>query len=615
MGSIVMTTRIGALIVWLALMMPVAAPADDARARSILLLDQSDLRGSFYHDIFLTLRDRINAEQQSHVTLYRESFDFGRFNGPAYEQALRQYLKEKYRDRPIGVIVAVGSATLERVQCWRAELWPGIPIVFGLVDESDVLRMKLPSDVTGGTFRLEFADAITAAGAAVPDLNNIVLVGDDWSRQAMLKRWKTDIGRMAAGPTVTELLGLTMTELRSRVAALPGQSAIIYSAIHSDGEGVFYPPAVALGFMAEKANRPIIVAAENYLGSGGLGGFVLQAMPIGTDAANRALRIIRGEPAANIPVTLIDAVKPIFNWQQMQRWNVNEDDLPPDSEIRFREPHPWERYRWQTVLVTSAILIQAALISILLQERRRRGLAEMEARQRLSELAHVQRQAIAGELSSSIAHELNQPLSAILTNAETAELILRSPAPDLTEVNAILADIRKDDLRASQVIAHMKSLLKRTPFELQDIDLNAVVRKAFHVMSAQASKRNVALYLRTCPQSLPMKGDHIQLQQVILNLIVNGMDAMEAMPFGRTIIGRAETDGGSALIAISDSGPGIPAENLSEIFDPFFTTKEQDIGIGLSIARTIVEAHKGWIAAENQPEGGATFHISLPLAA
>jgi signal transduction histidine kinase len=614
-GSIVMHTRIAALIVWLALVVPVAAPAADMRPRSILLLDQADPRGSFYYDIFLTLRERVSADLSSHIALYRESFDFSRFNGPAYEQTLREYLKDKYRDRPIGVIIAIGAATLQRVQCWHADLWPGIPVVFGLVDESDLDRLKLPPDVTGGTVRLRLADSISAARAEVPDLNNIVLVGDDWNRQAVFYRWKQDIGKAAAGLRVTELVGLTMTELRKRVAALPAQSAIIYSAIHSDGEGGFYPPAVSLGFMAEKANRPIIVAAENYLESGGLGGFVLQAAPIGADAARRALRIIEGEAASSIPVTPIDAVKPVFNWRQMRRWNVSEDDLPAGSEIRFREPSVWERYRWQSMSVVAAILIQAALISILLHERKRRDFAEAESRQRMSELAHVHRQAIAGELSSSIAHELNQPLGSILTNAETAEMILRSPRPDLGELKEIVADIREDDLRASQVITHMRSLLKKAPFELIRIDVNQILRETFDLLRTQAAARNVALYLKTSAEPLWINGDRVQLQQVLLNLIVNSMDAMEAVPFGRIIIGHAESDGASALIAISDSGPGIPTENLSEIFDPFFTTKEQGVGIGLSIARTIVQAHKGRIAAENQPEGGATFRITLPLAA
>ena len=610
-----MITRIGGLIVGLvAFMVPMELPAQQQRARSILFLDQSDLRGPFYYGIFASLRERVEADVQSDVTLYGEGLDLSRFAGETYEASLRQYLKEKYRTRPIGVIVAIGSATLEMVQRWRTELWPGVPIVFGLVGEADLERMKLSPDITGGTIRLRLADSIQAARAVVPDLDSIAVVGDDWDRQVVFGSWKNEISTAAAGLKVTELIGLSMAELRQRLATLPDRSAIVYSAIYSDGEGNFYPPAVALGFIAEKANRPIVVASETFLAPGGIGGFVLEPRAIGADAASRAVRIINGEAASAIPVAMVNAVKPIFNWQQMQRWNVREADLPPGSEIRFREPGIWDRYRWQSMAVIAAFLAQVALISILLHERKRRADAELEARQRLSELAHVQRRAIAGELSSSIAHQLNQPLGSILTNAETAELMLDSPSPDLRELKEILADIRHDDLRASQVITHMQSLLKRTPFELKEIDLNEVVRGAFDVMSAQGTIRDVALYLKTCPEPLRVKGDPVQLEQVILNLIVNGMDAMTAIPSGRTIVGRTEIDGAQALISISDSGPGIAAEELNKIFDPFFTTKQQGMGIGLSIARTIVEAHKGRMWAANRSEAGAVFFVSLPLS-
>src|SRR6202041_1687400 len=203
--------------------------------------------------------------------------------------------------------------------------------------------------------------------------------------------------------------------------------------------------------------------------------------------ATLALRILNGESLSSIPTKVTDAIRPVFNWQQMQRWGVSESNLPPGSEIRFREPSLWENYKWQSISVVAALLVQTALISILLHERRKRNDAELEARHRMTELAHVNRQATAGELSSSIAHELNQPLGAILTNAETAELILESPSPDLTELKDIVADIRRDDQRASEVIHRMRSFLKRTPFELKDVDLNDIMREAFDFLAVRAT--------------------------------------------------------------------------------------------------------------------------------
>jgi signal transduction histidine kinase len=193
--------------------------------------------------------------------------------------------------------------------------------------------------------------------------------------------------------------------------------------------------------------------------------------------------------------------------------------------------------------------------------------------------------------------------------------MVKSPAPDLQEIGEILADIRRDDVRASEVIGRLRSLLKKVPFELKDIDLNNVAEQTVRFLSALAIAREVDLISLVAPTPLPIKGDQVQLQQVILNLIVNAMDAMSGMPsVERRIKVSTARDGDSACLSVSDVGPGVPVDHLKQVFEPFFTTKPQGMGMGLSIARTIVDAHNGQLLAENQARRGATFRITLPLA-
>jgi C4-dicarboxylate-specific signal transduction histidine kinase len=232
----------------------------------------------------------------------------------------------------------------------------------------------------------------------------------------------------------------------------------------------------------------------------------------------------------------------------------------------------------------------------------------------MAELAHVNRFSTAGELTASIAHEINQPLGSIMTNAETAQAILESPSPDIAELNEIVADILRDDRRASEVIRRMRSLLTKAPFELKSLDLNDLVRETVEFLSALAIARKVELVSVITPDAIPILGDRIQLQQVILNLVVNGIDAMRDTPRENRIISvRTSRVENFAQLSVSDRGSGIPEDKLKEVFEPFFTSKAEGMGMGLSIARTIIEAHHGLISAKNRDHGGATFRIKLPL--
>jgi signal transduction histidine kinase len=211
------------------------------------------------------------------------------------------------------------------------------------------------------------------------------------------------------------------------------------------------------------ASVPVHGFLDQYLGRGIVGGSLYSSGVVGAETAKMALLLLTG---ATPPQKLVEVVsnKIAFDWRQMQRWGISEYSLPPGSEIDFRELTVWQQYRWQIAFILAVVLAQGALIAVLLRERRRRQLAEVQSRQRMAELAHVNRFSTAGELTASISHELNQPLGAILANAETADAILKSPTPDITELKEIVKDILQDDRRASEVIRRLRSMLRKAPF-------------------------------------------------------------------------------------------------------------------------------------------------------
>jgi C4-dicarboxylate-specific signal transduction histidine kinase len=268
------------------------------------------------------------------------------------------------------------------------------------------------------------------------------------------------------------------------------------------------------------------------------------------------------------------------------------------------------------IALVFSLLLQMGLVAALLMERQRRRAAEMEARRRLVELTHLNRTVAAGAMSASIAHELNQPLGAILSNAEAAELLLAANPVDLTQVREILADIRRADQRASEIIAGLGGLLRRKEIERKELELGGVIDNVVQLLDAEAKQRRVEMNIERVQRALFVRADAVHLQQVLLNLALNGMDAMPNGVHGaRRITFRSAPVSKSVVeVAVSDTGVGIPNDKLKDVFEPFFTTKPHGTGLGLSIVRAIVESYGGSIRVDNKVGGGAIFRFTLPLA-
>jgi len=235
------------------------------------------------------------------------------------------------------------------------------------------------------------------------------------------------------------------------------------------------------------------------------------------------------------------------------------------------------------------------------------------------ELVHASRLAVLSELTASIAHEINQPLGAILSNAEAAELLLEDPSPSLDEVRRILSDIRKDDLRASEVIRRLRALLRQGEVERQPIGMQLVISDVVAILRGEAERRGVEMAIDS-PTPDPMAvdsvvlADRIHLQQVMLNLMVNALEAMSEQEGPKRLRISSSLQDNQVVVSIQDNGPGVPESVRNKLFDRFFSTKREGMGMGLAISRSLIEEHGGRIWMDIAPEGGAVFHFSLPLA-
>jgi C4-dicarboxylate-specific signal transduction histidine kinase len=310
-----------------------------------------------------------------------------------------------------------------------------------------------------------------------------------------------------------------------------------------------------------------------------------------------------------------ELLSPILHvdWRQVERWRIDQGAVPQDAVVLYRSPSFLESHQREALTAAAVFVAQASLIGVLLMERRRRQRAESSAAASRHELAHASRLAVAGELTAAVAHEINQPLGAILTNAETAELVLESGEDRRDLLRRILADIRRDDLRAGQVIQRLRTLLQKQEVSRQPFDLDVAVADAEAILRPEARRRAATLTVVPSGTTIAVTGDRIQIQQVLINLVLNALDAVAQVPEDRRRVSIAvHRTGAGGLIEVTDGGPGIPADQIEHVFESFFSTKRSGMGLGLSIARTLIEAHGGRIWAGNGTEGGAVFRVELP---
>jgi two-component system, LuxR family, sensor kinase FixL len=273
--------------------------------------------------------------------------------------------------------------------------------------------------------------------------------------------------------------------------------------------------------------------------------------------------------------------------------------------------------QWWLAAGVALCLAQATLIALLLVQRSRRLRAERESDEQRRALTHLARVESLGELSGGLAHELHQPLTAILANAQAAQRLLANGPADLEEVRHALDDIIDADQRACQVVESLRAMLKRTEARAQLVDLNQAIHETLALAGGDLRARGVAVSVELQARHPSVIGDRVQLQQVVLNLIFNGCDAMAALDAGerRLTIATGDDPGGSVALWVADRGTGIASASIEKIFEPFVTTKPDGLGLGLAISRTIVNTHGGRLWATNNQGPGATLHVALPPAA
>ena len=590
--------------------------AASAEPRRVLMLHSLGADFAPFSDFAESFREELARQSPQPVDFYDASLATARFREADREGPFVEYLLALFGGVKLDLVVNVGAPAVRFSQRNRSRLFPSVPMILAM-EQRRVDTASVTVNDTVVSERVELPGIIANILRVRPETTNVaVVIGNSPLEKFWLEEMQREFAPFANRVNFEWLNTMSLGDMRKRVAALPPRSAIFYAMVSVDADGVPHKQELALAELHADANAPIFSFSDGYLGHGIVGGPLNSHQALARVAAGAAIRILRGDTPGDIKTAPLPPGLPTFDDRELRRWNISEALLPAGSIVQFREPTLWHQYGAQAVAVLVVLLIQMAIISWLLLERRGRHLAELESHGRLQDVIHLDRVAAVGAISASIAHELNQPLGAILLNAETAELLLAVDPIDRDQLKALLADIRQSDQRAGEIIAHLRGLLKKKhASELQGFDLNDAIRDALHTLAPEARKRGILVSAYQPPGALIVLADQVHLEQAILNLATNAMDAMESCaPAARKMTVETALTGDSEVeVSVSDCGTGIPADKLNGIFETFYTTKREGTGLGLSIVRTIVETYGGRIWAENRRGGGAVFRFTLPL--
>lgn len=590
-------------------------PALAAEPKQVMLLYSFGKDFKPWSTYATAIRAELIRQSPSPLDITEQSLVTARSGDDNAEGPFVDYLGAIFAKRRLDLIVAIGAPAADFVQRHRPKLFATTPTLLMAVDQRRVQYPNLTDNDAVVAVHIDYLAAVENILRVMPNTKNVtVVVGTSPIEQFWRAEIEKDLAPLTSRIKLSWADGLSFDAFLKQAASLPADSAIFWELMIVDAAGIVHEGSAPLSRLHAVANAPIFSYDESFFGQEIVGGPLLLVADSSRQAAAVAIRILAGEKPSTINAPPVEFGKPMFDWREMQRWGISEAILPPGSQIFFREPTLWSRYRWQLLAIMAIIFTEALLIAGLLYERRRRRAAEVASRQRLSELTHLNRISTAGELSASVAHEISQPLTALMSNASAALNWLGQRSPNLEEATASLLRVTAAGDRMIGVIQNLRSMFRKDAAKQQAIDLNDLLRIVFALLRHEMQRHDVSLRFEPGAIGLRVVGDQPQLEQVLINLLMNAIEAMSQAPITDPRVIEVETsvsDGG-LLITIADSGPKLDEKDINKMFESFYTTKPNGMGMGLSICRSIIDAHGGRLWASPR-DRGLVMNVWLPF--
>ena len=601
-------------------------PAVPAPILRVLVIDQEGPTRPAFVQFMEGFRAGVAEAKAAPPEVFIENLDVVRL-GRSVDDPDRAaaWLLEKYSDWQFDVIVPTSAVARDFVLASRERLSPEARIV-AFERPGDALATEdMPRDYSYVTSQSTLEDTVALACRLFPGSKRICLLGQSEIHPGVMARFDAGVSRIAEerGLEYVPLIDTGLSELRRRLRELPADSVVIYFGYWKDELGQSYFPSEILQSLCQETKAPVFGMLDSHIGQGTVGGACSDLRAMGA-AMGRLILVSRERPIPP-PVTVSPVV--ILDDRVLTRFRVPASRIPAGSSVLFREPRVWDRYRPYFVAGGAVVALQSLLIVALVTQSRLRRRAERIVGEQRDQIAHAGRISTLGQLAASLAHELGQPLGAILNNLEAAEIVLRDDdTANAEELRAIVRDIAADDERAGAVLDRIRAMIRKQRFTIGPVEVPGLIRGVLTLAGPRLTADGIVVTV-ACDPGLPrVAGDEILLQQALLNLLGNSADAIRASRAGSPggaegagghrdpgAIGiRAQRDGDAVELAVIDNGGGIGEGIIDRAVEAFATTKDEGLGMGLPIVRSIVEQHEGRLRLDNAPGHGLTVSLAVP---
>ena len=551
-----------------------------------------------------------------------EYLDLGRLPGEEYAKNIVKLYNERLKQTKCDLIITSDPFTYPLLKHFGLEALDNTPTIKIELDPSVENSSSYPVNNQTLEIKLKIRVGKTVENAFMlfPQNKDVYVISGN-SRTDLYFTSLINRSNSAFKPPRKIILisGHSLDSTINMVSRIPEKSIVFIPAFISGKNNIPFSTPEAIGIISIYCRAPVFPIFDSFNKTkGGIGGYVFSFFNLGKETGNAAFEMLNGKKTGEIKINENNFYQYLYDWKQLKRWHLENSELIPGNSLFLnREFDFFHEYRWQLLFVLFFILSETILLLYLLKlNKRQKGIVKQktETEDLFRKIFREERLSRMAELTASLSHELNQPLTAILYNAQAGMRFLKSGKLDSRQAEEIFENIIEDDKRAGELISSVKSLMKLENREKGKVNVNSLITETLSIFNAEAIKQSIRINFKLQGPPIFVFGDKIQLQQVLLNFLLNAAAAMENTDAEhKSLEIFLKLEKGSVIISVRDSGPGIADEIKDKIFKPFITNKKSGFGIGLAVSHSIIEKHDGILWAENIPSGGAEFSFKLPI--